>query len=325
MSDPGLANGGDEAELDAILNADVAAVKAGKIIGVASPSGDVTATGQTGEAAPTGPTGEVAPTGATGATEATGETGSTGEGATGETSATGATGEGQDIRIPNKGKFESDAAYEKRIELFDLVKQRKAATTPEAKEAISAKIRDAKGELKTLGAAERFIQPNSETGATGASGATGEADPALQADKERLRELGGATKEDIAAILADRDHQASIRSGVQEFVGRHPELKDEDLREVFFDFVDANYNWQDKSGKGLETILEMAHENMFRPAESVTERVLKSAGVDKKAGAMQFPGGTGAKTTYTPEMKKDIDEMMAAGMSEEKAVELLSD
>lgn len=325
MSDPVQAGGDkDEAALDAELDASIEAVRAGKIVGVSSPSGDVMATGQTGESDPTGPTGEVSPTGETGAAGATGETGSTGEAPTGETSATGATGE-VDIRIPNKGKFESDAAYEKRIELFDLVKQRKAATTTEAKEAISAKIRDAKGELKNLGAAERFIQPRSETGATGGTGASGEADPALEADQKRLRELGGATKEDVAAIIAQRDHESNVRSGLQTFVGRHNELKDEDVREVFFDFVDANYNWQDKTGKGLEATLEMAFENMFRPAETVQDRVLKAAGVEKKIGAMQFPGGTGSKTTYSPEMKKDIDELVATGMSEEKAAELLSE
>ncbi len=324
MSDPGLANGGDEAELDAILDADVAAVKAGKTIGVAAPSGAVTATGESGEAAPTGPTGESSPTGETGAAGATGETGSTGEAPTGETSATGATGDA-DIRIPNKGKFESDAAYEKRIELFDLVKQRKAATTQEAKDAISAKIRDAKGELKTLGSGERFIKPNSGTDGAGATGGTGEVDPALEADQARLRELGGATKDDVAAIIAQRDHEAGVRSGLQTFVGRHSELNDEDVREVFFDFVDANYNWQDKSGKGLEATLEMAFENMFRPSETVQERVLKAAGVDKKVGVMQFPGGTGAKTTYSPEMQASIKELTDTGMSEEKAVELLSE
>jgi hypothetical protein len=40
---------------------------------------------------------------------------------------------------------------------------------------------------------------------------------------------------------------------------------------------------------------------------------------------MQFPGGTVAKTDYSPEMRKDLDELMGTGMSEEKAVELLSD
>ena len=40
---------------------------------------------------------------------------------------------------------------------------------------------------------------------------------------------------------------------------------------------------------------------------------------------MQFPGGTVAKTEYSPEMQKSIEELVETGMSEEKAIELLSD
>ena len=88
----------------------------------------------------------------------------------------------------------------------------------------------------------------------------------MAADQERLRQLGGATKEDVAAILAQRDQEITVRNDLQNFVGKHAELKDDDMREVFFDFVDENYNWQGKSGKDLTATLEMAYENMFRPA-----------------------------------------------------------
>lgn len=296
----------DESELDAALEASIAAVQAGETL----------------EEGPTGQTGETGPTGETGEESPTGETGSTGEAPTGEASPTGATGE-EEYRIPNKGKFESDEAYEKRIELFDLVKRRKAATTPEAKAALSTEISKAKGELKTLGGGERFIQPTGETGSTGE---TGEVDPDLLADQERLRALGGATKEDIAAIIAQTQHEATVRTDLQSFVGRHDELKDEDVREVFFDFVDQNYNWQGKSGKELTATLEMAYENMFRPSESVQDRVLKAAGVAEKVGAMQFPGGTGTTTPgLSPDKQKSVEELKATGMPEDKAIELLSD
>jgi hypothetical protein len=301
----------DEAALDAEIDAAIDSVRAGESLA-----------GPTGETAPTGATGEGAPSGAIGST---GDAGSTGEAQPGETSPTGATGE-QEFRLPNKGKFESDEAYEKRVELFDLVRQRKAATTPEAKAALSEKIKAAKGELKTLGGTERFIQPKPETAPAGATGSTGEADPNLKADQERLRELGGATKEDVEAIIAHERHEAAVRSDLQTFVDKHPELKDEDVREVFFDFVDSNYVWQGKSGKELAATLGMAFENMFRPAESVQERVLKAAGVADRVGAMQFPGGTGdARPARSPEMQKSIDELKATGMSEEKAIELLSE
>lgn len=309
MSDEPKGDGADEAELDRLIEADVAAVRAGQTLETAPQ-------GQTGETGPTGPTGE-APTGES---APTGETGSTGEAPTGEASATGETGESA-IRVPNQGKFESDEAFEKRTELFDLVKARKAATTPEAKAALTESIKKAKGELKDIGGAGRFIQRTEGT----ATGETGEIDPELAADQERLRQLGGATKEDIAAIIAQTEFNATVRNDLQSFVGRHPDLKDEDMREVFFQFVDESYVWQGKQGKDLMGTLEMAYNNMFPPAESVQQRVLDAAGVQKKVGVMAFPGGTGAQKTYSPEMQKSIDELKATGMSEEKAVELLSD
>lgn len=315
MSDETQVNdeAGDEAELDAAIAADLAAVRAGQTLEA----------GRSAETVPTGPTGEVAPTGETGPA---GDTGATGEAPTGEASATGATGE-EELRIPNKGKFESDEAYEKRIELFDLVKARKTATTPEAKEALSEKIKATKGELKALGGAERFIQPSPDAGSTGATGATGEIDPVLKADQDRARGLGLATKEDIAAYVAQERHQAEMRANVQNFVGNHTELKDEDVREVFFDWVDSNYNWQDKTGKALSGVLEMAYDAYFKPTETVQERVLKAANVAEKVGAMNFPGGTGngGAGGLSPEMRQSVNELKATGMSEDKAIELLSD
>lgn len=296
----------DEAALDAEIAASIESVKAGETIATAP-------TGETG-AAPTGETG------------ATGPTGATGEAPTGEPQPTGATGE-QDHRLPNKGKWESDAAYEKRVELFDLVKRKQGATTPEAKATLSAEIARVKGELKTSNIAERFIQPKTEgaTGPTGASGETGEIDPALAADQERLKQLGGLTREEMRAELQQERHDAAVENDLKNFVGGHDELKDSDVREVFLDFVEENYAWQGKSGAALSAVLEMAYENMFRPAESVQDRVLKGAGVQEKVNAMQFPGGTGGGNTRTPEQQKELDELKATGMSEEKALELLSD
>jgi len=116
-----------------------------------------------------------------------------------------------------------------------------------------------------------------------------------------------------------------VKNTLDKFVERHTELGDEDTREVFFDFVDSNYNWQNKGGKELMTVLELARESMFKPSETIQERVLKAANVQEKVNAMQFPGGTVAKTDFSPEMRKDLDELIATGMPEEKAIELLSD
>jgi len=227
-----------------------------------------------------------------------------------------------EFRIPNKGKFESDESYEKRVELFDLVKRRKTATSPEAKQHLSEQIATTKNQLKTLNGTDKIN--NSFTKSVEPAKDSDE-DPALKADRERLKELGGATKEDIAEIVRQERIAADTKSTVDKFLERHADLKDEDVREVFFDFVDTNYNWAGKTGKELMTVLELARESMFKPSESIQERVLKAANVQEKINAMQFPGGTIAKGGYSPEMQKSIDELKATGISEEKALELLSD
>jgi hypothetical protein len=177
--------------------------------------------------------------------------------------------------------------------------------------------------MKNINGADKFINPLNQK--SEAELEKPEEDELLKADKERLRQLGGATKEDIENIVQKERLAANVKSTLDQFVGRHDELKDEDTREVFFDFVDSNYNWQNKSGKELMTVLELARESMFKPSETIQERVLKGANVQEKVNAMQFPGGTIAKTPYSPEMAASIKEMVATGMSEEKAIELLSD
>lgn len=229
-----------------------------------------------------------------------------------------------DYRVPNKGKFESDESYEKRIELMDLVKKRKLAKTDEQKQELSEQIKTAKSQLKNLNGSDKIINPLNKVVETPKEDGEVE-DEVLKADKERLKELGGATKEDIQEMIQQERFAGEVKNTLDRFVDRHAELKDEDVREVFFDFVESNYNWQNKSGKELMTVLELARESMFKPSESVQERVLKAANVQEKVNAMQFPGGTVAKPGLSPEIQKSIEELKATGMSEEKALELLSD
>lgn len=229
--------------------------------------------------------------------------------------------ESYEFRVPNKGKFESDESFEKRVELLDLVKRRKLAVTPEQKQTLSEQIKTAKGQLKNLSGSDKITNPLNSAEST----VQPEEDAATKADRERLKSLGGVTKDDIQEIIAERETTANVKSTLETFVGRHPELSDADVREVFFDFVDSNYNWNGKVGKDLMTVLELARENMFKPSETIQERVLKGANVQEKVNAMQFPGGTTARSEYSPEMRKSIDELKATGMSEEKAIELLSE
>ena len=233
--------------------------------------------------------------------------------------------EGYEFRIPNKGKFESDESFEKRVHLLDLVKRRKLAKTEEQRQQLSDEIKTTKGQIKNLNGTDRFINPLNQTGGEKTELPKEDTDEALVADRERLKQLGGATKEDIAEIVQQERLANDVRNTINSFVDRYSEMGDEDTREVFFDFVDSNYNWQNKGGKDLMTVLELARESMFKPSETIQERVLAGANVQEKVNAMQFPGGTIAKVEHSPEMRKDLDELIATGMSEEKAVELLSD
>lgn len=230
-----------------------------------------------------------------------------------------------EFRVPNKGKFESDETYEKRIELLDLVKRRKLATTEEQKQIISDQIKTTKNQIKTLNGADRFINPL-DKGEDKTEVKEDVVDEALKADQERLKQLGGVTKEDMQAMIQQERQAAEVKSTLDSFIGKHPELSDADVREVFFDFVDSNYNWQNKGGKDLMTVLELARESMFKPSETIQERVLAGANVQEKVNAMQFPGGTViTKPAMSSEVKKSVDELVATGMSEEKALQLISD
>jgi hypothetical protein len=221
-----------------------------------------------------------------------------------------------------KGKFESDEVYEKRVELMDLVRRRKNATTDEQRQRLTKEIVDVKKEFGKLKPVSN-INPLNEKVESDPKKA--EEDETIKADKERLRQLGGATKEDIEKIVREDRVATEVKNTLEKFIDRHEEFKDADIREVFFDFVDSNFNWNNKTGKELMTVLELARESMFKPSETIQERVLKGANVAEKVNAMQFPGGTVSKQTYSPEMKQSIDELKATGMSEEKALELLSD
>jgi len=313
MSDqtPNVPEVNDDSALDAELEKSIADVQAGKVL----ESKDEDQTAEEGATGADAPTGDEAETGdeetPTEPTEPAGEE-------AGDSQTTGAEGE-DEFRIPHKGKWETDEAYEKRVELFDLVRRRRAAETPEAKEKLSEEISKVKGNLKLLSGTERFTQQKAE------DSPEGDPNPELDTDKERAKQLGLMTKEEAAEMFRQERMTQEVQSDLKGFVEAHKQLQDEDVREVFFDFVDNNYNWQGKSGQELKSVLGMAYENMFRPSETMQQRVLKGAGISEKVNAMQFPGGSTTKGSHSPEIQKSIDELKATGMSEEKALELLAE
>lgn len=226
------------------------------------------------------------------------------------------------IVVPAKDKFESEEAFNKRKELAELAQARRDAKTPEEKTALKTKMENVRREYGNLNSIDRTAttSPNGETVTPAPE------DPVLAADKARLKALGGMTREDFQEEMHQARHEENVRGTLNSFVDRHPELQDPDTRDVFFDFVDSTYVWKDKSGKELMTVLELARESMFKPSETVQERVIKAAGVQEKVNAMQFPGGTVVTPGLDPAKKQSIAELMTVpGMTEEKALELISD
>lgn len=236
----------------------------------------------------------------------------------------------EEFRIPEKGKNESDESYEARVKLFDLVRRRKAATTPEAKEQLSKEEKEAKKELASLGLKDKFKNPNLEPKVEPVKPQTQQqpsttVDDAIAADRARLKELGGVTKEEIESMLTARDQAIEVTNTIGSFFEKHKILADKDIQDAFLDFVNENYAWQGKTGKALTTILELARESVFKPSESVQERVISGANVQEKINAMNFPGGNATPAALPKDKQASVDELVSTGMSREKALELVSD
>lgn len=223
------------------------------------------------------------------------------------------TEENKEFKPPVKGKFESEESFQKRIELANLVKQRKEARTAEDKDSIQKDIQNIRKDLARLNSKNINNSLNPD-----------EVPPKTLNELDQDEPEATVTIGEVERILEEREFERSVRSTIQTFVERHEILKnDEDQREVFFDFVESDFNWKGKTGADLLRVLEMAREAMFKPSESIQDRVLKSANVAEKVNAMQFPGGTITKPGLTPAQQKSVDELVATGMSADKALELI--
>ncbi len=223
------------------------------------------------------------------------------------------------FKAPTKGENESDASFNKRVELAELVRQRKLARSEDEKNSLSKDISSVRKELSTLNNPINNPLTKAET-------PNNEVEPEPSDDLKRLKELGGVTKDELINALEEREFNKNVETTVKSFVDKNPQMADEDVREVFFNFVESNYNWQGKSGQELNTVLELAKDAMFKPSETIQERFIKGANVQEKVNSMQFPGGSVSKQGISKDKQQSVDELMSTpGMTEEKALELLSD
>lgn len=226
------------------------------------------------------------------------------------------------FKKPVKGPTESEETYAKRVELAEFVDARKKAKSPEEKQRLSQAITETRQEMKVISTSkENITNKNGDAPVLQKTEDQLKREVQITKDKEYLKELGVLTPADLEKMRFDEN----VKTTLDSFVARHPEFKDEDVRDVFFDFVDSNYAWQSKTGAPLMTVLELAREAMYKPSETISERVLSGANVAEKVNAMQFPGGTVVKPALSGDQKKSLDELMATGMTESKAMALISE
>lgn len=217
----------------------------------------------------------------------------------------------ENFKTPQRGKNESEESFQLRLKLSELVKLKKSATNEDDRNKIAEDISQTRKDLRKTTPAS--ISNSSSLG--------DQPTTELDTDPANQKPL---TLDDLNAALEQRDYQNNVKSTLDTFFNRHQNLSDPDVRAVFFDFVDGTYNWNGKSGSELMAILELAHDSMFRPSETLQERVLNSVQAGKKVEAMDFPGGTFAKAGLPADQEASVRELMATGLSEETARELVS-
>ena len=211
-----------------------------------------------------------------------------------------------DFRAPIRGKFESDESYQVRFEIAQKIQERNNAKSQADYNKIQEEIKSLRSELSSIGLNEKITRShNNHT-----VGASPESNDSLA---------------QVHDLIRKEFETREISSTLNNFVAKHKELQDEVTRDVFFDFVENNFNYQGKTGQDLARVLELARSAMFRKSESIQDRVLKSANVQEKVNAMQFPGGTVTRQGMSPELQKAHEELKGQGLSEEQISVLLSD
>ncbi len=226
-----------------------------------------------------------------------------------------------EFKTPVKGKFESEESFNLRVQLANLVHAKKAANNPEAQQALQDQIKELRNEMRTLKPESVITRSQSSNSDEGA--------PANVQPQQGNSQDNPTDPNVIAQIaiqqLQEQQHTVAMAETINDFFGKNPEFQDQDVRDVFIEFFDSNYKLEGKTPAQAITTLELAKQAMFRPDETIQERALKAAGVQKEVSAMQFPGGSVPQQGVTQEQQNSINEMVAAGISEERARALILD
>lgn len=226
-----------------------------------------------------------------------------------------------EFKAPVKGKFESDASFNLRVQLANLVQAKKATNDPNGQQAIQDQIKELRNEL-------RNTKPESVINRSQSSNSDEVAPANVQPDSGNPQ-VNPNDPNAIAALaiqqMQEQQHTVAMANTINDFFGKNAEFTDPDVRDVFIEFFDSNYKLEGKSPEQAIATLELAKQAMFRPDETIQERALIAAGVQKDVSAMQFPGGNVPQVGLNAEQAASIKEMVAAGVPEDRARALILD
>jgi len=217
-----------------------------------------------------------------------------------------------DLKVPVRGKFESEESYAVRTNIAEMIKAKEAAGTDSEKAVISEELKNFRKEFGHLINNNRS-QLSTYDNSTPSDVTSDDDDQATP-----------VSLEDVDAYFNQRMQAQENKLVTETFFNKYPEFTDTNVRDVFIDFFDSNYKIEGKTGGQLRQVLELARDAMFKPNQSIQERVLKGANVQEKVNAMQFPGGTIVRPGLTPDQQRSVDEMVSTGlMSEDQARKII--
>ena len=220
-----------------------------------------------------------------------------------------------EFKAPIKGQFESEESFAMRQNLALLIANKKASNNPQEQEVIQNQIKEIRNDLRNL-KPDIINKPSNNNDGTPSNVQPEEGNQTAQTPQDIAQQ--------VLETIKIEQYNESMTKEVNSFLNKYPEFKDPAVRETFIEFFDDNYKLEGKTPEQSKMVLELARQARFRPEESVQERVLKAAGVQNQVNAMQFPGGTVVKQALPQHQQDSIDEMVKAGISEERAKELIS-
>lgn len=213
------------------------------------------------------------------------------------------------VRNPIRGKFESEESYAVRLRIAEMIKAKDEATSESEKDSIQSQLKDFRKEFGSLINNKNQLSFN-QNGST----------PSDNEENELTLD------EKVKEAVANQHFELQNKSIVDNFFSEHKEFSDPNVKQAFIDFFDNTYIISGKTGNELRQVLKLGYESMFKPSQSINERVLKGTSVQNAVKTMQSSGGTAPTSTLTPEQQASINEIrsLRKDLSEQDALDLIS-